>query len=270
MKKKTIHTAAVSILASLLLLMTLLAGCGSGIADEGAAGSSGVVEPIPADAEAPNGSPQAPAAAEASSGSPQAPAAPARKDGERFEDTIMIEGMEETVHYEHVQNAALGYEIDYDYEMFVRKSSQDRDCFVSVYDDPGAPENYLEVKYMAQDAETAAAEISEELSEYYEIRRDSYELDGAGSCIRIAADQIKGTDLMPEHLQMVYVIPAADGCRIATEHTMIVESEGFGRRFSYMMRTFLVTARQDGSIGSADGLTRERPLAAIKHYRVLS
>ena len=70
-----------------------------------------------------------------------------RQDGERFEDTIILEGMEETVHYEHIRNDALGFEIDYDYENFLRHSEPDREIFVSCWDDPEKPENYLEVRY---------------------------------------------------------------------------------------------------------------------------
>ena len=63
-------------------------------------------------------------------------------------------------------------------------------------------------------------------------------LDRAGSCIRIEASVLKGTNNMADQLQLVYIIPAPDGCFIATEHLYIVESEGFGRRFSYMMNSF--------------------------------
>ncbi len=58
--------------------------------------------------------------------------------------------MEETVRYEHVRNTALGFEMDYDFESFVRRSEPDRECFISVYDDPEAPENYLEVTFSAE------------------------------------------------------------------------------------------------------------------------
>ena len=165
--------------------------------------------------------------------------APGRQDGERFEEVIILEGMEETVRYEHVRNSALGFEIDYDYESFVRHSEADRERFVSCWDDAENPENYLEVKYSPQDAETAAADISAALSNEYEIgREDSFMLARAGRCIRIDASEVKGGGYMPEHLQTVYIIPAGDGCHIATVHSGIVESEGFGRRFRYMMDTF--------------------------------
>ena len=55
-----------------------------------------------------------------------------REDGERFEDTIMLEGMEETVKYEHVKDTAKGFEMDYDYESLTRLKEADREKFVSV------------------------------------------------------------------------------------------------------------------------------------------
>ena len=170
-------------------------------------------------------------------------AASARQDGERFEAVIVLEGMEETVQYEHVRNDELGFEMDYDYESFVRSSDADRERFVSVWDDAANPENYLEVTRSSEDAEAVAAAISAELSEKYEISRDdSFELEGAGRCIRIDASADKGGLTMPDQLQMVYIIPAPDGCRIATAHYAIEASEGFGRRFHYMMHTFSVIA----------------------------
>lgn len=177
----------------------------------------------------------------------QAPApvqtAPRRQDGERFETTIILEGMEEKVQYEHIRDEALGFEMDYDYESFNRVREADRERFISIYDDAGNPENYLEVSASADDAETAAAAISAALAQEYEVRQDSFVLERAGSCIRIHGDEIKGGGYMPDKLQMVYVIPAPDGCRIAVEHYAIVESEGFGRRFSYLMHTFSVLPR---------------------------
>ena len=59
-------------------------------------------------------------------------------------------------------------------------------------------------------------------------------------CIRIDASADVGGLTMPDQLQMVYIIPAADGCRIATAHYYIVGAEGFGRRFACMMHTLSV------------------------------
>ena len=152
--------------------------------------------------------------------------------------------MEETVRYEHVRNDALGFEMDYDYESFVRKQEMGRECFISIYDDPNHPENYLEVTYNPGDAGTVADSIGEKLSNEYEISRDdSFQLDHSGRCIRIDASAEKGGLRMPERLQMVYVIPAADGCRVATAHYTIESAEGFGRRFHYLMNTFEASDR---------------------------
>ena len=185
-----------------------------------------------------------------------------RQNGERFETVILLEGMEETVRYEHVRNETVGFEMDYDYESFVRRSETGRECFVSVWDDSYNPENYLEVTYSSQDASSVAASVSEALSRDYEISRDdSFPLDRAGSCIRIDASAVKGGGWMPNQLQMVYIIPAADGCRIATAHYSIEGAEGFGRRFRYLMDTFSVIAGQ-----GEKRLTDEQAVSAIRQY----
>ena len=54
---------------------------------------------------------------------------------------------------------------------------------------------------------------------------------------------IKGTNNMAEQLQAVYIIPAHDGCLVARMHLFITESEGFSRRFTYMLNTLSVTDR---------------------------
>lgn len=162
-----------------------------------------------------------------------------REDGERFEDTIILEGMEETVKYEHVKNAAIGFAMDYDYESFTRQSG-DSEKFISVYDDAAKPENYLEIKASSDDADTALAAIADELSGEYEVETIDVTLDKAGNCRKIDASVIKGTNNMADQLQVVYVIPAANGSIIATEHFAIEASEGFGRRFNYMLQTLEV------------------------------
>jgi hypothetical protein len=185
-----------------------------------------------------------------------------RQDGERFENIIILEGMEETVRYEHVRNDAIGFEMDYDYENFERRSEADRECFVSRWDDTSHPENYLEVKYSPLDAAGAAASIGAALSNDYEISRDdSFMLDRAGSCIHIDASANKGGLTMPDQLQTVYIIPAADGCRIATAHYSIEGAEGFGRRFRYIMNTFSAIESQ-----GVRSLTNEQAISAIRQY----
>ena len=181
-----------------------------------------------------------------------------RQDGERFEAVIILEGMEETVRYEHLRNDTLGFEMDYDYENFVRHNEADREWFVSCWDDSDNPENYLEVKYSPLDAESAAAAVSETLSSDYEISRDdSFSLERAGSCILILAEEVKGGGFMPDQLRSVYIIPAEDGCRIATAHCATVESEGFLRRFRYMMNTCSAVAAQMN-----DGKTQDQQSAS--------
>ena len=168
------------------------------------------------------------------------PPEPARQDGERFETVIIIEGMEETVPYAHIVNDTLGFEMDYDYERFTRIIEADREFFVSVWDDDTVPENYLEVTYRAEDADTAAASVRAELSQEYDLLETSRELDRAGVCQYIEAAVVKGTNNMADQLQSVYIIPAPDGCFVATAHYVAEAAEGFARRFSYMLQTFSV------------------------------
>jgi hypothetical protein len=225
MKRK--HNAVIPAALAVASLLVILSGCGK------SAVAPNVSEPA-ADHESVSAS-EPTMKTEAS----EAETEPGRQNGERFDDIIVLEGMEEPVHYEYLRNDTLGFEMDYDYENFVRYSEPDREWFVSCWDDPEHPENYLEVRYSPLGAEAAAAAISETLSKDYELGRDdSFPLDRAGSCIRILAEEDKGGGTMPENLQTVYVIPADDGCRVATAHCATVESEGFLRRFRYMMNTF--------------------------------
>ena len=147
-----------------------------------------------------------------------------RQDGERFEETILLEGMEEKVRYEHIRNDTVGIEMDYDYESFARQSE--------------------ELTASAESAESAAASVEEELSKEYDIIREPITLEHAGSCIRIEASERKGTGMMADQLQVVTVISAPDGCRVAAEHFSIESAEGFGRRFSYMLNTLAVVDRK--------------------------
>ena len=185
---------------------------------------------------------------------PTAANAPAieRQDGERFEAVIMIEGLEETVQYEHIRSEALGFEMDYDYGSFIRRSEADRERFISTWDDPQDPENYLEVTFSAEDADTIAAAVREELSQEYDLYEETRELDRAGDCLYMEASVLKGTNSMADHLQVIYIIRAADGCRIAAEHFTAESAEGFGRRFSYMLNTLKVIDRIDRYAESVD------------------
>ncbi len=243
LKTHTIHRTLSAVLAMIMLLM-ILSGCGKNSSKREPEEPATTTDPVKTTEPAETAKP----ATSSDLVVPTEPAKPSetetmieRQDGERFEAVIILEGMEETVQYEHIRNESLGFEIDYDYENFDRRSESDRECFVSVYDDANNPENYLELTRSTEDAETVATSISEALSKDYDIsREDSFPLDRAGSCIRIDASADVGGLTMPDHLQMVYIIPAADGCRIATAHYYIVGSEGFGRRFAYMMQTFSV------------------------------
>lgn len=242
MKRKKL-IAVLSAALVLVLLLALLAGCGK------------------KDAPAETPEPAEPTETVESAEPTAAETDAARQDGERFEATIVIEGMEETVKYEHIRNDAMGFEMDYDYENFVRQSEPGVERFVSVYDDPENPENYLEVRFNPQGTNTVADGIGAALSASYEIyREDAFALDGVGQCIRIDASADVGGKTMPEQLQAVYILSAPDGCRVATAHYAIVGSEGFGVRFRSMMNTFLVTdAHGDNR------LSDEEALSAIEH-----
>ena len=251
-KRRSVMAAA---LASALLLTLLLGGCGR----RPAAAEPAESVSLPGNAE-----PTAQAAAEEQSLPETAPeTAPetgtGRQDGERFEDVILLEGMEQTVRYEHVRNDALGFELDYDYELFERRGESDRACFVSRYDLPEDPQNYLEVTYLPLDADAVAAAVSEALSVDYDIIRESRTLERAGDCLVVDASNAKGDGGTPDLLQAVYIIPAADGCRVASAHYTFESAEGFGRRFSYFMNTFSVLAAQGDK-----RLSAERALAAVR------
>ena len=99
------------------------------------------------------------------------------------------------------------------------------------------------------------------LSQDYDIRQEYRELERAGQCIHIAAEVIKGTDQMSEHLQYVYVIPAPDSCRVVTEHCFAVDCEGLLRRFSYMLNTLSVVDR-----GVTATLSDEVALSAVRQH----
>jgi hypothetical protein len=166
------------------------------------------------------------------------PPEPARQDGERFETTIILEGMEQTVQYEHIVSEALGFEMDYDYENFTRNSYPNLECFISVWDGLGNPENFLEVSHREEDADTVAAAVREELSQQYDLLEHTRELERAGECIYIEASVLRGTNNMADQLQAVYIIPAAEGCFVATARYAAEGAEGFGHRFNDMLQTF--------------------------------
>ena len=163
-----------------------------------------------------------------------------RKDGERFEDVIVLEGEEETVRYEHVKNEAIGFELDYEYDSLTRITEEDNDRFVSVYDDAKKPDNYLEVTYSSEKADSTVKTVKADLSKKYEtVKEETWELDGAGQCQRINATGGKGKTAR-DSLQTVTIIPAGDGCIVAAAHYTIESAEGFGVRFSKIVNTLSV------------------------------
>ena len=173
------------------------------------------------------------------------PAAAAESDlalrpGEHFEETVPLEGTEQTVHYEAIRNDALGFEMGYDYENFVRQSEADCERFISVWDNPDNPEVYLEITHSSDDAETTAASIAETLSAQYNVSRWEYTLDRAGDCIDLRGELDKEGQMSIWELQMVYIIPADDGCFVAWGHYTQESAEGCGARFRGMMHTFAV------------------------------
>ena len=193
--------------------------------------------------------------------SPEPATGTGRQDGERFETVIILEGMEETVHYEHIVNVSAGFEMDYDYESFLRQSEEDRELFISAWDDPANLENYLEVRYDTASAELVADAISAILSQEFDLIWETRELDRAGNCIYIEASELKGTGRMADELQAVYIIPASVGCRVAMAHLSIEDAEGLGRRFNYMMHTLSVIEK-DGP----RKLTDEEALSSVRNY----
>ncbi len=164
-----------------------------------------------------------------------------RQDGERFKAAIMLEGMDESVNYEHLKNSELGIEMDYEYESLKRYTEPGRERLISTYDDPENPWIYLEITSSPESAEAVAESIISELSGEYDITKDSLLLEHAGECILIDASATNARSELSDQLMTIYIIPASDGCRIATAHYTYESAEGFGRRFSYMMNTLKVS-----------------------------
>ena len=214
---------------SALLTAALLCGCAADSTSEEPAGQSSGNESFrPADAD----------------GASAADARPVRQDGERFETVIMIEGMEETVQYEHARNESAGFELDFDYETLERRRGPVSESFVSRYDNPEDPWNYLELTFSAGDADTVSADVSDALTADYDtVVRESFMLECAGDCERIDASGARGAKTAPGSLQTVYIIPAGDGCIVAAVHCTFESAGGFGRRFTAMLHTLSVIDR---------------------------
>lgn len=262
------HVSAISLALMLGLLTVLLCGCGKigqtakpaePTAEPSPAVESAPVQPSPTPVTTP--APTEPVSTPAPTPTPVQQPVVERQNGERFEGTMTFQGMEETIKYEHIRNDALGFEMDYDYERFVRQSEPDRERFISAYDDPEQPENYLEVTSHPENAETVAAFIADRLSNEYESKPEPITLDRAGNCIHIEASVIKGTNRMAEHLQSVYIFPASDGCRVAISHCYITDSEFYSMQIHRFMNTFSVIANQAES-----RITDEQAVSAVRNY----
>ena len=208
---------AAAALAAALLLVPSLGGCGKTAPAPTPTAPVSTEEPV---------SPAAPAE------TPEAAIPAGRQDGERFETVILLEGMEETVRYEHVRNEALGFEMDYDYETLQRISEEDGERFLSLWDDPESPENYLEVTRRPEDAEAAASAIRDELAGEYSLTEEPCELDGARECFRIDA-----SDAQAGRMQTVFILPAGESCLVAAAHYTFESAEGFGHRLQGLVNT---------------------------------
>ena len=233
-----------ALVLSLTLLLAAAAGC-----------AKGKEEPQPAETESP---------VETAEAAEETPAIE-RQHGERFEDVIMIEGMEETIKLEHFVNETAGLAMDYDYESFVCRASSDRLQIVSAFDDPETPENYIEVSYCPDDAETVADAIEKALSADYAVSRNTAVLKSGVECIHMDASATPDGAYTADVLQAVYVIPADDGCRVAHLRYLPEGSDGFGRRLSYLASTVTVMDPQ-GERAMSD----EQACAAIERYCCLS
>ena len=253
------HVSTISLALIFVLLTVLLCGCGK--IGQIVKPTEPTAEPGPVATPAPVEPSPTPVATPAPTPTPVQPPVIERQNGERFEGTMTFQGMEETIRYEHIRNDALGFEMDYDYERFVRRSEPDRERFISAYDDPEQPENYLEVTSHAEDAETVAAFIADRLSNEYESKPEPITLDKAGNCIHIEASVIKGTNQMAEQLQSVYVFPAPDGCRVAISHCYITDSEFYSMQISRFMNTFSVIAGPGES-----RITDDQAVSAVRNY----
>lgn len=262
------HFSKISTALVLALLTVLLCGCGKigqivkpaePTAEPGPVATPAPVEPSPTPVATP--APTEPVSTPAPTAAPTQPPVIERQNGERFEGTMTFQGMPETIRYEHIRNDALGFEMDYDYERFVRQSEPDRERFISVYDDPEQPENYLEVTSHPENAETVAAFIADRLSNEFESKPEPITLDRAGNCIHIEGSVIKGTNQMADHLQSVYVFPAPDGCRVAISHCFVTDSEFYSMQISRFMNTFSVIAGPGES-----RITDDQAVSAVRNY----
>lgn len=209
---------AISVALTLVLLPTaMLSGCGR--TDTASATPAPTAQAAPAE-------------------TPRPAATPGRQDGERFETTVIVEGMEETVSYEHIRNEALGFEMDYDYEILERRQDADREVFLALGEDPEDPWNYFEIRRTAGDAETVTTGLSANFSDSYDsVSAAPFTFDGAGACTCINVSGAKDGKAPAGSLLTVYVIPADGSCLVALVRCTFESAGGFGVRANAMLNT---------------------------------
>ena len=234
------HTGKMAMIALAALLLMILSGCSSAQDSTTVAAEPEVLTAVPvseAETEVPIAVPVIEAEPE---GLPDVTNETRRQDGERFEDVIMLEGMQETVKYEHVRNDSLGIELDYDYENFERHNDSGSERFVSRYDAGTS----LDIGYSPESAEKMADSFAETFSMAYDIVREPCTLAKAGSCIRIDASATKDGQT-PDLLQAVYIIPAGEGSIVAGMQYSFEAADGFGKRFNEILNTLEVIGRNN-------------------------
>lgn len=159
-----------------------------------------------------------------------------RQVGDRYEEVIVFQGVEEKITFERIANETVGFEMDYDCGNFSRKSDENGDVFALNFDGS----YYMEVTSKNETADAIATSISEELSKNYDVYKSETELNFVGNCTMIHAD-IKTVDQETlDELQTVYIIPAADGCYVATAHYGYDSSDYYGKLFSMMADSFSI------------------------------
>ena len=234
------HTGKMAMIALAALLLMILSGCSSAQDSTTVAAEPEVLTAVPvseAETEVPIAVPVIEAEPE---GLPDVTNETRRQDGERFEGVIMLEGMQETVKYEHVRNDSIGIELDYDYENFERHNDSGSERFVSRYDAGTS----LDIGYSPESAEKMADSFAETFSMAYDIVREPYTLAKAGSCIRIDASATKDGQT-PDLLQAVYIIPAGEGSIVAGMQYSFEAADGFGKRFNEILNTLEVIGRNN-------------------------
>ena len=167
------------------------------------------------------------------------------KDGDRFQGTIMIEGMEEQVNYEHVIDKKIGVELDYEYEYLAKSSENDTLVFTSVYDDAENPRNYLEISFSPETDISLIEAYSPELAKDYEevTATDFQNASSTDVPTQLDAFVSKGEAEPADSLQRIYIIPVDGGCIVGVAHFTVESAEGFGNRFGTIMRSLVVTDR---------------------------